>query len=458
MTPTSKMVTRDCDAVVVGAGSSGSAAAWMLAQAGLNVVLIEERDQAAAGARWNNEIPPWMLERAGIDYRSMPEIRMLRGPFTVLGRNSTGRITVDENPLCVVDMRALVAFLQASAQACGVEILDRTRAIGFEFDGERPLTLQAEAVSRQKRRKRIDLRARLFVDASGMRGAVRNLIPALVSTCPEVGSIDTCIAAKELCLVKDRALAQRFLDRYGLQPGEVLTFAGIDGGYSRVGILLHSDLREVELGCKTIDDGKHTTGPDWLARVKEQEPWIGKSVFGGQGRIPVRKPCDNVIAPGVALIGDAACQVYSVTGSGTGLGLCAAQLLKNAVATAPDPGALETLAAYQSSVEKQFGLQLILADIARQALQSLLEDEVDLLISSGLIQSTVIRSLLMQTLPQPSDIDFALLAKSIASMPGLGLRLLPFIAKAAVAVGRFESRKQKQGISEIISRLVRGKG
>ena len=453
MKPSPKEVVRDCDAVVIGAGSAGSAAAWMLAQAGLNVVLIDERDQAAPYACWNNEIPPWMFERAGIDYRSMSGISMLTGPFTVVGRNSVARITVEENPLCVVDMRALIANLQAAARACGVEIVARTRAIGFEFDGERPVMLHTEAAARPKRGTRLNLRARLFVDASGIRGAVRNRTPALMQVCPDVDSSDTCTAAKELCMVKDGARAQRFLDRYGLRPGETLTFAGIDGGYSLVCIFIHPDLQRVELGCKTMADGKHSTGADWLSRVKEQEPWIGKCIFGGQGRIPMRKPYSRIVAPGVALIGDAACQVYSINGSGVGLGLVAARLLSDAVSNAPDPGALETLTAYQTSVEKEFGLRLRLVDIVRRALQSLLEDEVELLIGSGLIQATMLRSVLMQTLPQPSDLDFALLARSIKKVPGLALRLFPYLSQAAIAI--FDAHEKQRELSKIISRFLR---
>jgi flavin-dependent dehydrogenase len=454
MKPSSKVVTCECDVVVVGAGSSGSAAAWMLAQTGLSVVLIDERDPAAAGARWTNDIPLWMFERAGIDYHSTPETKAHAGPFTIVGRNSAARITVDENPLGGVDMRALVASLQASAQAGGVQIRGQTRAVGLKFDGERPVLLQAEAVSRQKRRNRINLRARLFVDASGMQGAVRKLIPTLMQACPDVDSSDTYAAAKELCVVKDRARAQRFLDRYGLRPGETLTFAGVAEGNSLLGIFVHPDLQHVELGCKTIAYDSCRAGSDWLVQVKKQEPWIGKRIFGGQGRIPVRRPYSHIVAPGVALIGDAACQVYSVNGSGAGLGLCAARLLADAVVATSDPGALEALTFYQSSIDKEFGLQLRLADIVRQALQTLLGDEVELLIGSGLIQSTIVRSLLMQTLPKPSDIDFSALAKSIANMPGLAMRLLPYLAKAAVVVGMFEARQNKQSLSKSISRLL----
>jgi flavin-dependent dehydrogenase len=453
----SKDSMRACDAVVVGAGLSGSAAAWKLSQAGLKVIIIEERDRIRAGAGCNHEIAPWMIERAGIDYQITKATNPLTGPVTLMGRNSAAQVAIDENPLCVVDMRALITHLQESAQACGVEILSRTRAARLEFDGERPVTLQAEALSSQGKKQRIDLRARLFVDASGVQGALRKLVPILAQACPEIDPSDTCAAAKEVCLVKGKAQAQSFLERYGLQPGGMVVFAGINGGFSLLCINVHPDLQRVEIGCKTIADEKHISGADWIGRIKEQEPWIGKRIAGGQGLIPLRKPYKQLVAPGIALIGDAACQVYSVTGSGAGLGLVAARMLSDAVLTASDPGSIETLLTYQSSFEKEFGRRLLLSDIARRALQSLLEDEVELLIGSGLIQPMVIRSILTQTTPKPADLDFALLARSIKEIPGLAMRLLPHITKAAMAIGMFEARQRKNGISEIISRFLEDK-
>ena len=455
MNLSSKETVREFDVIVVGAGSAGSAAAWMLAQGGLKVALVEERDQAEAGARWQNEMLPWMFDRAGIDSHDLLESNTLTGRFTLLGRNSAARITVDDNPLRVVDMRRLVAHLQAAAETSGVTILSRTKAVCFEFDGERPVIVQTETSPKQRKRYRTKLRARLFVDASGMQGALRNLVPALAQACGEVAPSDTCCAAREICAVKDQAGAQSFLDRHGLQAGDMVGFGGIDGGYSLLCISLHSDLQQVEIGCKTIADGKHLNGADWIARIKEQEPWIGERVYGGQGYIPLRASYKKLVAPGIALIGDAACQVHSFCGCGAGMGLIAARILSDVVTTASDPGASDVLASYQSLFDKEFGLRLIVADIFRRAFHSLLEDEVELLIGSGLIQAAFFRSILVQNQPKPTDLELVALASSIRGIPGLAMRLLPHIAKAIIAVGMFEARQREHDISEVISKLLK---
>jgi flavin-dependent dehydrogenase len=48
---------RSFDAVVVGAGTAGSAFALFLALAGLRVALVESRPLGEAGAHWVNGVP-----------------------------------------------------------------------------------------------------------------------------------------------------------------------------------------------------------------------------------------------------------------------------------------------------------------------------------------------------------------------------------------------------------------
>src|SRR5215213_1592184 len=65
------------DVVVIGAGPTGSAAAWRLAQAGLDVVCIERGDWFAYDTIGRDE-PDWEMRRASV-LHSNPNIRC--GPF-----------------------------------------------------------------------------------------------------------------------------------------------------------------------------------------------------------------------------------------------------------------------------------------------------------------------------------------------------------------------------------------
>ena len=72
-----------------------------------------------------------------------------------------------------------------------------------------------------------------------------------------------------------------------------------------------------------------------LDGARADEPWLGESISGGSGVIPLRRPYARFTAPGLALVGDAACQVFPAHGSGIGMGLIAGRMLADAVAGTP---------------------------------------------------------------------------------------------------------------------------
>lgn len=83
--------------------------------------------------------------------------------------------------------------------------------------------------------------------------------------------------------------------------------------------------------------------------------WLGERTFGGQGPIPVRRPYDSLGGGGVALVGDAACQVFASHGSGVGMGLIAGSALAEAANRASDPGADDVVHAYERMFRRRYG-------------------------------------------------------------------------------------------------------
>ena len=295
------------DAVVVGAGSAGSAAALNLARSGMRVALLEYRSFATAGARWVNGIPPWMFDFAAIPRPEQTEMIDNGLPLELLSRTDGKVFTIEDNPVWKVDMRLLVARLHGLCREAGAELFEHIDLGEVELDNGRPTAVHASQKKAQEPERKLLFKARLFVDATGLSGHLRRATPILDSQCPEVPNRHICMAAQEVCEIADPSGVRAYLDGLGLESGTILCWLAVDGGFSTINIIVYPDLKTVDLLAGTIAEKQNSSGPDWIRRIKAQHKWIGRGLFGGVGRIPIRRPYDRLAAPGIALVGDSAC-------------------------------------------------------------------------------------------------------------------------------------------------------
>ncbi len=371
------------DVVVVGAGTAGAAAALALARRKLDVLLVDARPLDRTGARWVNALPMWMFDEAGVPRPEAPELRGEDEPFIIVSPGDRSRY------------RLPVERLIRLGREQGVEAAGELQARGLSLDSDgRPRVLELEGPEGLRR-----VQARLFVDATGMKGALRKRVPALERDCPPLTRHDICSAAQEVCEVIDADGARRFLQRWRMDVGETRCLTGKYGGYSIENVLVDHDLATVDVLTGSIADGQHADGPGIIARLRDAEGWIGPRVFGGAGILPVRRPYDRLAVPGLALVGDAACQNFSAHGSGIGMGMVAGEVLASAVAGASDPGSLEATWGYQSSFQRTWGGLLAGYELMRRLTQSLEPDELERLLGSRIIPLALFQAGMEQRVP-----------------------------------------------------------
>jgi len=387
---------------VLGAGSAGSACALFLARAGFRVALLESRTIDKAGAGWVNGVPAWMFKLAGLAPPAPPESRGVAPAFVVTDAALQTRLRIEPSPVTAVDMPSLCKRLHGLCNEAGVEIFDRFHAETLNTLDARPVSLAGQVRTTARRAHELVFEAALFVDASGLAGVIRKQVPVLDEACGQVGNEHLCSAAQEICEIADHSGAEKFLSTYDLRPGEVLAATGMDGGFSTSSLQLDANLETVDLLTGTIAGSSHRGGPALMGELKSKWSWIGRRISGGSGLVPLRRSCDRLVAPGVALIGDAACQVFPAHGSGTGSGLLAARALADAVDGKIDPGSFDTLCEYQVSWQRGFGSRCAAYDVFRRYSQSLDGDELATLLGSGILGVASLRAGLDQVMPRQS--------------------------------------------------------
>ena len=392
--------SRHTEVLIIGAGSAGAAAARFFAERGRAVVLADKRARGETGARWLNLVPAWCFERAGIALPSGEETPLgcSMHPMHLIAPGGRARVSMPPVSSVHVDMRRFVDRLVTDALAAGAELL-RGRALEVEPRGARARQVTFDDGS--------TIRAQLIVDASGIGGAIRRHV--LRSRCPDPSPLDVCGAAEHQHAVRDRDGLAAFLARHGAAPGDSLGFPGVAGGYSTLSIFTSPELDEVGVLAGSIPALGVPNGAALHARFVESAPWIGEARRGGAGAIPVRRPYATLGGAGVALIGDAACQVYGSHGSGVGMGLLAARALADACAEERDPGAGAAIDRYTHAFHRAYGGLLASADAFRRFVQRRGARELDAIFEAGLLEPAIATSGLMQRRTTP---DLGFLARS----------------------------------------------
>src|SRR5690554_2349455 len=200
--------------------------------------------------------------------------------------------------------------------AAGVRFEENTRVHGF--DG---VSLQTSSGP---------VSARWIIDASGLCGA-------RLLAHPRPAGSDICTAAQEVRRITDARAARQFCIKHGVPPGATICFSGIEGGYSILNIRVQLSEDPAKNDTVSILTGSipacgHRSGRAILREFVAQNPWVGDMIFGGARAIPLRRPYASLYHKNVAVIGEAACQVFAAHGSGIGAGMIAARVLADALA------------------------------------------------------------------------------------------------------------------------------
>jgi len=409
------------DLAIVGGGSTGAALAALSARRGLQVVLFERRPLAEAGARWVNDVPPWMFREAGLAEPQGDELYPASAAAHLLAGFGPRRVSLRRFDVVGVDVRHLQTRLLSDAEHAGARIRSGVSVHGVAPDGTHLETSEGT------------IRAEWIADASGLTGS--GLMPR-----PRVAPHDICAAAQEMRRVTDLAGAHRFFERHGAAPDEGLSFLGIAGGFSTLSLRLVRG--ELFLLAGSIPATGHPSGGTILDRfAHEQRAWIGDAIFGGRRAIPLRHPYERLAEGRVALLGDAAGQVFAGHGSGTGAGLIAARMLSDALAAGRTPEA------YGVAWQRRWGALFTAYDLVRRLTQTLDVTTLERLMAAGLFSERGLRAGCEQRWPKvaPDErptlegVSRRLRLRSLRAIPGAlhgAFLARGHIARFAILFGR----------------------
>jgi electron transfer flavoprotein-quinone oxidoreductase len=353
------------DAIVVGAGPAGSAAAYTMAKAGLSVVLLERGEYPGAknvmggvmyGTMLADIIPDFMRD-APIERVIVEERLWIATEDSAL---SIGQKTAHKSavPNAFTVLRAhFDRWFASKAEEAGALLVPATVVEDVIFEGDRVVGVRTG-------REDGDLYADVVVICDGVHSFLAK--QARLQT-RDIAPHEVALAFKEIITLPPQTIEERF----NVGPGEGVTieiYGSVTqgmGGYA----FIYTNRESLSVGAGALISHlmrTKITPNDVLERLKSH-PLVKPLIAGGQTveylahAIPEGgyKAMPRLYGSGVLIAGDAAMMVNGLHREGSNLAMTAGRLAGETVIEARGKGdfSAEALSVYQTRLENSFVLK-----------------------------------------------------------------------------------------------------
>ncbi|WP_287152958.1 NAD(P)/FAD-dependent oxidoreductase [Candidatus Solincola tengchongensis] len=348
------------DVVVVGAGTSGTYFSWRLSEAGFRCLVLEKEKLDSLG----RSIGPFHMEEPAFERFNIPlpqgdELLHRLETITMWSPNGEHRVTAR---LVTMDMDkpAFMKRLRGYAVASGVEFREETEFLGLVRERGFPAGVRVRGDGGE-----YEIRCRLVVEASGIRGAVRTGMPSTPWWESEpVEDMDTLVVYMESW----KELEGEF------NPG-INSYLHFQGWYAPS----YGEEMIVGVGMPASRDGARRRHRAFASTL----PFRGVTAWCTEGRVPYRRPPLSLVDNGIMVVGDAAFMNKPFSGEGVTSGFAACRIAADvaAEALAEDDLTREALWPYNVRYFRDQGAKFAFLAAFMPAVVSLSPREVDFLYS-----------------------------------------------------------------------------
>jgi electron transfer flavoprotein-quinone oxidoreductase len=351
------------DAIVVGAGPSGNAAAYTLAKAGLSVIQIERGEYPGSknvqGAILYSDalerIIPEFRDDAPLERHIIEQRMWVLDDDAYIGTQyrSDAFNKAPYNRYTILRAQFDKWFSEKVSQA-GALVICETTVTDLIMDGNRVVGVRTD-------RENGDLFADVVVLADG----VNSLLAKKAGFHPELKPGDVALAVKEILFLPQETVESRFNVKEG--EGVVIEMVGkITQGMMGTGFLYtNNESITIGVGCMLSDFKDSGISPYLLLEKMKAHPSIKPLIEGGEMKeytahlIPEGglKAMPQVYGDGWMIVGDSGMFVNAVHREGSNLAMTTGRLAAETVIGLKQAGkeaTRENLAAYRAKLDDSF--------------------------------------------------------------------------------------------------------
>lgn len=351
------------DAIVVGAGPSGNAAAYTLAKAGLSVIQIERGEYPGSknvqGAILYSDalekIIPEFRDEAPLERHIIEQRMWVLDDDSYIGTQyrSDAFNKAPYNRYTILRAQFDKWFSEKVSQA-GALVICETTVTDLIMDGNRVVGVQTDREN-----------GALFADIVILADGVNSLLAKKAGFHPELNPGDVALAVKEILFLPQETLESRFNVKEG--EGVVIEMMGkITQGMMGTGFLYtNNESLTIGVGCMLSDFNEKRVSPYLLLEQMKAHPAIAPMIAGGEMKeytahlIPEGglKAMPQIYGDGWMIVGDSGMFVNAVHREGSNLAMTTGRLAAETVISLKQAGKEMTkpnLSVYRAKLDDSF--------------------------------------------------------------------------------------------------------
>jgi len=359
------------DIIVVGAGTAGCLAAKTTAEAGLKVCLVELKNREEIGEKiCGDALGEHHFKNVGLEKPHGAEFDKRIEGIRIYSPSMETIFTIKHEDFVgyLLNRRFFGQWLLRKALDKGAVLLDSTQCLEPIIEKNFVAGISAKNL---KTGENLNLRARVVLDASGFVAAVRRKLPSGMGVDKKVANEDVEACYREIRQLKQEAENATYCEIY-------LNQKVTPGGYTWI---FPKGGAKVNAGLGICMRNKFPNPKKQFYEQILTRPLFEGSLLlnGGAWYDPTRRPLDNMVGNGVAILGDAACLVNPIHGGGIGPSMLSGYLAGKTILDALEEGDVsqESLWPYNCKYMDMYGAKQAGLDVFRFLLLMSRDEELN---------------------------------------------------------------------------------
>jgi len=344
---------------VVGAGTGGCLAAKTTAEAGLKVCLIERKRKEEIGEKiCGDAMGEHHLKNLNLEKPQNGELEKRIEGIKIYSPDLETVFTIAHEDFVgyLLNRRLFGQWLLKKALDEGAILLDSTLCLEPTIEKG---FVNGVSVKNLKTGENVQLRGKVVLDASGFLAVIRRKLPKQMGIENEVANEDVEACYREIRQLRQEVENTKYCEIYFNQNVT-------PGGYAWI---FPKSGAKVNAGLGICMRGKFPNPKNQFYKHILTKPMFEGSLLLNCGAWydPTRKPLDNMVGNGIAIIGDAACLVNPIHGGGIGPSMLSGYLIGKTIVEALEKGDVsqKSLWPYNRKYMEMYGVKQAGLDVFR---------------------------------------------------------------------------------------------